>query len=74
LPVKPGDASALIFPHTPLCRTNTEIGCIIGFSSFRVEAPPTAGTLFEKAPEGTHPPCANPAALSGGEGLLDAHG
>src|SRR5271165_5368721 len=52
LPVKPGDASALIFPHTPLCRTNTEIGCIIGFSSFRAEAPPTAGTLFEKAPEG----------------------
>jgi hypothetical protein len=73
LAVKPGDAAALIFPHTPVCRTNTEIGCIIGFSSFRAEAPPAAGTLFEKAPEGAHPACANPSALAGGEGSLDAY-
>jgi hypothetical protein len=73
LAVKPGDAAALIFPHTPLCRTNAEIGCIIGFSSFRAEAPPIAGTLFEKSPEGAHPACANPAALSGREGVLDAY-
>jgi hypothetical protein len=73
LAVKPGDAAALIFPHTPVCRTNTEIGCIIGFSSFRAEAPPAAATLFEKAPEGAHPACANPAALAGGEGSLDAY-
>ena len=73
LAVRPGDAAALIFPHTPLCRTNTEIGCIIGFSLFRAEAPPAAGTLFVTAPVGAHPACANPAALAGGDGPLDAY-
>jgi hypothetical protein len=73
LPVKAGDAAALVFPHTPLCRTNAEIGCIIGFSSFRAEAPPAVGTLFQWAPPGARPGCANPAALAGGSGPLDAY-
>jgi hypothetical protein len=73
VPVKSGDAAALVFPHTPLCRTNSDIGCIIGFSSFRAESPPAMGTLFEKSPEGMHPACANPAALAGGAAPLDAY-
>jgi len=71
--VETGDASAFAFPHIPVCRANAEIGCVIGFSSFRAETPPAPGTLFEKAPEGTHPVCANPAALDGGSGTLDAY-
>ena len=73
VPVKAGDAAALVFPHTPLCRTNSDIGCIIGFSSFRAKSPPATGTLFEKSPEGMHPACANPAALAGGAAPLDAY-
>jgi hypothetical protein len=73
LPVKPGAAPALVFPHIPLCRANAEIGCVIAFSSFRAEAPPAAGTLFEKAPEGMLPACTNPGALEGGSGPLDAY-
>lgn len=71
--VKTGDTPAFVFPHIPVCRSNAEIGCVIGFSSFRAETPPAPGTLFEKAPEGTHPVCANPAALEGGSGTLEAY-
>jgi hypothetical protein len=71
--VKSDDAAALAFPHIPVCRVNADIGCVIGFSSFRAETPPAPGTLFEKAPEGAHPVCANPAALQGGPGALDAY-
>jgi hypothetical protein len=71
--VKTGDTPAFAFPHIPVCRANAEIGCVIGFSSFRAETPPAPGTLFEKAPEGTQPACANPAALEGGSGTLDAY-
>ena len=71
--VKRDDATPLPFPHIPVCRSNTETGCVIGFSSFRAEAPPAAGTLFEKAPEGSHKVCANPATLAGGTAPLDAY-
>ncbi len=73
LAVKRDAATPLAFPHTPVCRANAEIGCVIGFSSFRAEAPPAANTLFEKAPEGSHTVCANPAALEGGAAALDAY-
>jgi hypothetical protein len=73
LAVKPGAEPALVFPHVPLCRASAEIGCVISFSSFRAEAPPAAGSLLEKAPEGMVPSCVNPAALEGGSGPLDAY-
>jgi Protein of unknown function (DUF3089) len=73
LPVKPGAEPALVFPHIPLCRASAQIGCVISYSSFRAETPPAAGSLLEKAPEGMVPSCANPAALEGGSGPLDAY-
>ncbi len=73
LPVKPGAEPALVFPHVPLCRASAQIGCLISYSSFRAETPPAAGSLLEKAPEGMVPSCANPAALEGGSGTLDAY-
>jgi Protein of unknown function (DUF3089) len=71
--VADGDAAAMAFPHIAVCHANADIGCVIGFSSFRVEAPPPPGGLFEKTPPGTHPVCANPAALGGGAAPLDAY-
>jgi len=73
LVVKTGDASALAFQHIPVCRANADVGCVVGYSSFRAEAPPAAGMAFEKTPEGTRPICANPAALQGGSAALDAY-
>jgi hypothetical protein len=55
------------------CRASAQIGCVISYSSFRAETPPAAGSLLEKAPEGMVPSCANPAALEGGSGPLDAY-
>jgi hypothetical protein len=73
LPVKADAEPALVFPHTPLCRTNDQLGCVIAFSSFRAETPPAAGTFLVEAPQGMHAACANPAALDGGSGRLDAY-
>ena len=73
LTIKADDPVPLAFPHIPVCRANTETGCVIGFSSFRAEAPPVANALFVQAPEGSHKACANPAALAGGAGPLDAY-
>ena len=73
LAVKRDAATPLAFPHIPVCRANTDIGCVIGFTSFRAEAPPAPNSLFEKTPEGSHTVCANPAALEGGAAPLDAY-
>lgn len=73
LAVKRDATTPLPFPHIPVCRANTDVGCVIGFASFRAETPPAPNTLFEKAPEGSHPVCANPAALEGGAAPLDAY-
>ena len=73
LAVKRDAATPLAFPHIPVCRSNSDIGCVIGYSSFRAEAPPAPNTLFEMAPEGSQTVCANPAALGGGAASLDAY-
>jgi Protein of unknown function (DUF3089) len=73
LTVKSGAEPPLAFPHITVCRTKSEIGCVIAYSSFRAESPPEPGTLFEKAPEGAHHICANPAALEGDPAPLDAY-
>jgi pimeloyl-ACP methyl ester carboxylesterase len=61
------------FQHIPVCHSSSQIGCVIAFNSFRSEAPPPAGSRFVKAAEGMHAVCANPAALGGGSGELDAY-
>ena len=74
LAVKPGDTAALIFPHTPALSDEYR-DRLHYWASRRFARKPrrSAGTLFEKSPEGAHPACANPAALSGREGVLDAY-
>jgi hypothetical protein len=62
------------FQHVPLCRSASQIGCVITFASFRSTVPPPANTLFGKVPDANMvAACTNPAALAGGSGELHAY-
>ena len=69
------------FKHMPLCRSATQAGCVIAYTSFRMDSPPPADALFGRIGAtsigGTDPAafnvaCTNPAALAGGRGNLQA--
>ena len=65
------------FQHVPACRSATQLGCVIAFSTF--DQPVPTPSLFGrpdsvfgiKVPADTAVLCTNPAALGGGSGLLD---
>ncbi len=58
------------FQHVPACRSATQFGCVIAFSTF--DQPPPATSLFGRtATPGRQVLCTNPAALAGGSGTLD---
>ena len=62
------------FQKMPLCRTASQIGCVISYVSFRSTVPPPANSRFGRAGgEGQTAACTNPAALGGGEGQLHAY-
>ncbi len=73
LPVPKGADVGGAFKHIPVCRTAGQIGCVIAYADFRATSPPPANSRFGKAPEGMQAVCANPAALGGGSGALDAY-
>ena len=73
LPVPKGSDVGGAFQHIPVCHSNSQIGCAIAFADFRANVPPPANSRFGKAPEGMQAVCANPAALGGGSGVLDAY-
>jgi hypothetical protein len=73
LPVPKGADVGGAFKHIPVCHSNGQIGCVIAFADFRANVPPPANSRFGKAPEGMQAVCANPAALGGGTGMLDAY-
>jgi pimeloyl-ACP methyl ester carboxylesterase len=65
------------FQKIPACRTETQTGCVVAYSSFN--QPPPADSRFgrpRKTSSGAEPPadvevlCVNPASLSGGTGDL----
>ena len=75
--VPEGEDIGAAMQNIPLCRTNEQTGCIITYASFRDTAPPPANAYFGKpggmgqtSPEGEMAGCTNPAALSGGTGVL----
>jgi hypothetical protein len=74
LPVDKGKDTGL-FQHIPLCRHNSQTGCVIAYASFRDTVPPPANSLFGKAPgEGQIAACTNPANLApGGKGAFHAY-
>jgi pimeloyl-ACP methyl ester carboxylesterase len=62
------------FKHLPLCRSASQTGCIITYESFPADFPPAAGGLFATvAGDNMVAACTNPAALSGGSGVLHAY-
>ena len=76
--VKRGTGIGGDFKHIPACRSATQLGCVIAFSTF--DAPPPSGTLFgipvnDKLQPLNDPNlqvlCTNPAGLGGGSGLLN---
>ena len=61
------------FKTTPLCRSASQIGCVIAWSSYDASAMP-AVRIFERAPDpGLSSVCVNPAALAGGKAPLDGY-
>jgi len=73
LPVPKGADVGGAFKHIPVCHSNSQTGCVIAFADFRANVPPPDNTRFGKAPDGMQAVCANPAALGGGSGVLDAY-
>jgi hypothetical protein len=73
LPVPKGADVGGAFKNIPVCRSNSQISCVIAFADFRANVPPPENSRFGKAPEGMQAVCANPASLGGGSGALDAY-
>jgi hypothetical protein len=61
------------FQHIPACRADTQLHCVIAFSTF--DQTPPNDTLFGRPPANDKKDqvlCTNPAALGGGSGILDS--
>ena len=57
------------FEHIRACHSETQLHCVVAFSTF--DAPVPADTLFGRTTDpGLHVLCANPAALGGGSAEL----
>ncbi|HKD04452.1 MAG TPA: DUF3089 domain-containing protein [Bryobacteraceae bacterium] len=68
---KAGDAA---FPHIPACKSASQTGCAIVYSTFRSNFPPPDNTYFGKVTANDMvAACMNPAALGGGSGELRAY-
>jgi hypothetical protein len=62
------------FQHVALCHSDTDVGCVIAFASFRGTVPPPANSRFGKsAGPGLEAACVNPASLGGGSGDVHAY-
>jgi len=62
------------FQHIPLCHSASQTGCVITYVSFRSTVPPPSNTRFGKVSDTNMiAACTNPAALSGGNGILHAY-
>ena len=61
------------FKTIPLCRSKNQIGCVIGYSTFRDSYPPPPNSRFSRARDGMRVACTNPADLGGGAGLADSY-
>lgn len=62
------------FKNIPLCKSASQIGCVMVYASFRSTIPPPGNTLFGHVTEpGMTAACTNPAALAGGSGPLHAY-
>jgi len=61
------------FKRLPLCRSDSQFGCVVSYVTFRADSPPPANSRFGKVPDaGMVAACTNPAALGGGKAVTDA--
>jgi Protein of unknown function (DUF3089) len=68
--VKKGSGVGGDFKHVKACRSTSQLGCVVAFSTF--DTPVPANTKFgAHAPSGQQVLCTNPASLKGGSGRLD---
>lgn len=56
------------FQNIPTCSAPGEVGCVIAYSSFAKESPPTSASLFGRTTAGLEVVCTEPAALAGNSG------
>jgi len=62
------------FKSMPLCRSASQVGCVVTYVSFRSTVPPPSDSRFGRVQgEGMEAGCTNPAALAGGKGELHAY-
>jgi Protein of unknown function (DUF3089) len=74
LTVPPGQAVGGSFQKVPVCKTPEQLGCVVSYVSFRVNAPPPMNTRFGTTmTAGQTVACANPAALAGGPAELRSY-
>jgi hypothetical protein len=79
--VPSGASAGGSFSHIPVCRSTTQTGCVIAYSSFSKTPPenslfgrPGRGVSLQsnqRASAGMQVACSNPASLDGGSGTLD---
>ncbi len=60
------------FKHVPGCRSATQTGCVVAFSTFDAPVPATAIFGHSSDPAKRDVLCTNPAALGGGSAKLDS--
>jgi hypothetical protein len=74
VPVARGRDAGGAFDEIPLCRSASQTGCLIAYSSFRSNVPPPADARFGRVADPTmQAACVNPTALGGGSGELHAY-
>jgi len=66
--VQPGQGAGGDFQNISACRTATQLGCDVAYSTF--DAPVPSNSLFGRAPPGLQVLCTNPASLGGGSAPL----
>jgi hypothetical protein len=58
------------FQHIPLCQTQTQIGCVVAYSTYLATQPPgPEGKFGASSSKASVYACVNPAALTGGDKL-----
>jgi hypothetical protein len=67
--VKKGKDVGGDFKNVPACRSDTQLGCVIGFSTFN-QVPPADSKFGRTTAKGQQVLCTNPASLHGGSGLI----
>ena len=61
------------FKSIPVCKTADQTGCVISFSSFRSDVPPSPAAMFGLGRGEMEAVCTNPAALGGGAAEAKAY-